>query len=355
VSVRRVSGSVAARPSAGLAPVLAVVTILVATACGPARDPGAPRASDRSPVTTPVASPWRTVGDSRSFEPVLARNGAVVVSRVDPEVMLVGGSVPQASLVLLDPDGTTRVLADDAAYGTAPAFSPDGTQLAFVTERAIDVLDVAGGGRTPIVRCDPPGCTGLGAPAWSPDGTQLAFVSARAGGAGLWTVPARGGEPRLLTERQIRGAPAWSPDGATIAVISGRVQLIDARSGEVAAQVALPGGVRGGAVAWTPDARALVVTARIDGVEGLWVVAIDGSAPPRLLSGCPDPGCTDVGPVMAPDGRSVLFTRARCELAGGDCSTGDLFVVPIEGGSARPFDEGPSLDCCAAWQPRPQS
>ena len=56
------------------------------------------------------------------------------------------------------------------------------------------------------------------APAWSPDGTRLAFLRADGGPAQLWLLPAGGGEPEQLTSLPLgAGAPVWSPDGTKIA------------------------------------------------------------------------------------------------------------------------------------------
>jgi dipeptidyl aminopeptidase/acylaminoacyl peptidase/CubicO group peptidase (beta-lactamase class C family) len=56
------------------------------------------------------------------------------------------------------------------------------------------------------------------APAWSPDGTQVAFLRADAGAAQVWLLPADGGEPEQVTTLPLgAGAPVWSPDGTKIA------------------------------------------------------------------------------------------------------------------------------------------
>ncbi len=54
-------------------------------------------------------------------------------------------------------------------------------------------------------------------PRWSPDGTKLAFVSDRGGDRQIWIMPTTGGEAYQLTKMR-RGAsnPVWSPDGTKI-------------------------------------------------------------------------------------------------------------------------------------------
>ena len=52
------------------------------------------------------------------------------------------------------------------------------------------------------------------APRWSPDGRTLGFISTREGGAQIWRLPARGGEPNKLTKFEPGVADfLWSPDG----------------------------------------------------------------------------------------------------------------------------------------------
>jgi dipeptidyl aminopeptidase/acylaminoacyl peptidase len=60
-----------------------------------------------------------------------------------------------------------------------------------------------------------------GAPAWSPDGTTLAFSSARTGTSQIFTMPAAGGSAVQVTN-EVAGAfnPAWSADGTTIVFTS---------------------------------------------------------------------------------------------------------------------------------------
>ena len=86
-------------------------------------------------------------------------------------------------------------------------------------------------------------------PAWSPDGTTIAFASARGDDwdiellTDIYTVPAGGGEPKRLTPNDSAyGAPAYSADGALLAVKwapggfdfprHSQIAVVDAATGE---------------------------------------------------------------------------------------------------------------------------
>lgn len=283
--------------------------------------------------------------------------GAIAFIRSVPDRSMSDGIVPAASLMLLPVDGDPRVL--DAAARATPAWSPDGSTLAYLGRGGLWLL-TQGGEPERLTRCHPSTCFGDGPPGWSPDGGRVAFSSDREGGVGLWTVAAAGGEPAALAgDLRVQGSPSWSPDGSTIAVIATaaggkRVVLVDATSGEVTETLAPEGIDLGGTVAWSPDGELLLVDGAATGptpdVEGVFVVRPDGSDL-RSLTTCADPGCIDVFPMWSPDGTRVLFTRGRCDALGSDCYSGDLFEISAGGGRPEQLTGGPSLDCCAAWQP----
>src|SRR5215471_9971588 len=80
---------------------------------------------------------------------------------------------------------------------------------------ALHLLDVDTGARRQLTS----GTGSDGSPAWSPDGSQIAFVSDRAGAPQVFVISPDGGEARQVTELEkgVSGAPAWSPDGTRLA------------------------------------------------------------------------------------------------------------------------------------------
>ena len=102
-----------------------------------------------------------------------------------------------------------------------PTATADGGTIAFQAVGRIYVQDVEGGAPR---RLTPSTFEPLEfAPAWSPDGRTLAFVTWDDTGRGhVWKVPARGGAPvRLTKEPGDYVDPVWSPDGRSVVVARG--------------------------------------------------------------------------------------------------------------------------------------
>jgi Tol biopolymer transport system component len=115
-----------------------------------------------------------------------------------------------------------RVTRHDAGDVVHPAVSPDGRWIAYyrVVEDQRDVYIVSMDGVSPVPFTNDPGSDIQ--PGWSPDGSQLAFTSDRDGRFHIWVAPVANGRPagpaRQITRGRAREmAPEWSPDGAWIA------------------------------------------------------------------------------------------------------------------------------------------
>lgn len=102
------------------------------------------------------------------------------------------------------------------------AFSPDGNSLAFFARqgrsRKLVLLSVLKGKITDVIEL---GVSQPSAPAWSPDGTQVAFAAYRDGRFDIFAADVRDGTVSRITDDDIYdGAPVYSPDGNSIVLTS---------------------------------------------------------------------------------------------------------------------------------------
>ncbi|MFN7914173.1 MAG: winged helix-turn-helix domain-containing protein [Vicinamibacterales bacterium] len=111
----------------------------------------------------------------------------------------------------------TAQFTTGAGVDGTPAFSYDGTAMAFSSDRSgafeIYVQSLAPGASPAPLTHD--GRHNV-QPAWSPDGQFIAYH--QAAGGGVWLIPSRGGSARRIAD--VGSRPAWSPDGRWIAVQS---------------------------------------------------------------------------------------------------------------------------------------
>ncbi|HQN39477.1 MAG TPA: peptidase S41, partial [Thermoanaerobaculia bacterium] len=121
---------------------------------------------------------------------------------------------------LLAPAPATATIAGEALWLRTPAISPDGQSVVFSYRGDLWRVPAAGGAATPLTVS----AAYETAPVWSPDGTQIAFASDRYGDFDLFVMPATGGEATRLTFHSADDLPtSFTPDGRAVLFSSARL------------------------------------------------------------------------------------------------------------------------------------
>ena len=176
-----------------------------------------------------------------------------------------------------------RQLRPGREWQTAPAWSPDGTRIAFLLDSNLHTMAADGSDPRSIA----PGISGIyEPPAWSPDGTRLAFRgSARSWReVSLYVVDADGSNLTLVADGA-EGAPAWSPDGTRIAFLQDGALQPTPLGRDVLYIFELDGGAltklaKGpfGPLLWSPGSDEVygLRSSPVDPDRGLFAVAVGG-------------------------------------------------------------------------------
>ena len=265
-----------------------------------------------------------------------------------------------------------------------PAISPDGRRVAF----AVRETNWADNAYETEIRIGQAGSLGgprqltnaaksSSLPAWSPDGTWVAFISDRSETRQLYRLSIEGGEAEALTagDEDVT-AFAWSPDGTHVAYtmtdpVTAAMKERAAKFGEythedrdhrmaqlhvvdVATRTTKPltaGAFVVGAFDWSPDGTRIAFDHRLNSDAGssgsadISVVEVaSGRTTPLVTQDGPDSN-----PRFSPDGRQIVFQSAMAKPFY-FFENGALAVVSATGGAPESitgrFDENPQL---VAW------
>jgi Tol biopolymer transport system component len=320
--------------------------------------------------------------DTVSPGPATAAKIAFAANPTGEETPFEGGTMPNYEIYLANADGSdlTR-LTNDPGGDVGPAWSPDGSRIAFVRGSVEDIES----GKTFIyvMNADGTGQTRLAeglSPFWSPDGKSITFIAQQEQENEVWNpdiyvMSAEGADQTMLTRSDAQeffgfspflgsnSTSPWSPDGKRLAFSRATFEPGE-EEGQMEATLefyvmnADGSGQRrltdkqGIFAGWSPDDKKVlfIFSAGMAGSEEegvqLYVIGADGSGEKLLLE---LPGQNPQGfPVWSPDGTRIAYTADR---GGKDA----IYVMNADGSGATPVTSGAGDGCDGlygtSWSP----
>jgi hypothetical protein len=230
-----------------------------------------------APTATPVPTPTPVPVPTPILPP--GGNGKIAFQRNANEIFV------------MNPDGSSQInLTNTQAQEWYPAWSPDGTKIAFSRNDDIYVMNANGSNPTRLTS----GAIRDDEPAWSPDGSKIAFTSFRDNNFEIFVMNANGSNQINLTNSPANDTqPAWSPDGGKIAFTRNDAVYVMGADGSNPTLLASPGSEP----AWSPDGSKIALTRG----DRVYVMSAYGTNTVSLT--------TPIAfhPAWSPDGTKIVF------------------------------------------------
>lgn len=259
----------------------------------------------------------------------------------------------------MDADGNNELrLTGEISYDDQPTFSPDGSTLAFITDRDgnFEIYTMPGTGGVPTRITNNPAADGF--PAYSPNGTKIAFVRGDLRNPStfeIYVMNADGSnQTRLTNDSVIDGVPSWSPDGTRIVFMSGGSSVFDPNSFEIYVMNAdgtnrtrlTTNSIVDGQPSYSPDGTKILFASgdamSPNGIE-IFVMNANGTNRTPLTNN----SVTDGFPIWSQDGTKIIFARGSIA----DEKTVELYIMNADGSGQTKLTNNAVLDWFPAWQP----
>jgi Tol biopolymer transport system component len=210
----------------------------------------------------------------------------------------------------MNPDGTNPInITNSAGFDQQPAWSPDGTKIAFVSDRGgnFDIWTMNADGSNPVNRSSNGGSDQR--PQWSPDGSKIAFDTNRDGNSDIYVMNADGtNQVNLTSSPAYDYGPTWSPDGTQIAFQSGSdISKIDVNGSNLVNLTNDGTSYFDYAPNWAPDGTRIVFYRQSSGggFSHIWTMNVDGTNTTQITI----TAASDYLPAWSPDGTQITFGR----------------------------------------------
>lgn len=255
---------------------------------------------------------------------------------------------------VINDDGTSlQQLTNLGGRNDDPVWSPDGSKIAFVSDRNSDNDDIYvmnSDGTDPKRVTTYPGADRE--PAWSPDGKRIVFTRwlTDAQKPVLFTMNADGSNQSQLTDGW-DSQPDWSPDGSKIAFTryyttgmhsDTDIFIIDITGTNPVNLTNLPSNES--RPAWSPDGKKIAfVSNKNDQYIGqIWMVNADGSGGSTQITH----DATDADhPSFSPDGRSIVYSRVENTVT----LSINLWIVKVDIADVYRLTNNPTIDASPDW------
>ncbi|MCI0710380.1 MAG: DUF5050 domain-containing protein [Chloroflexi bacterium] len=237
---------------------------------------------------------------------VEAQNGGLIaVQRVVGE----DGSVDPEIVVYRDPeDDDFENLTNTPGDDVMPDWSPDGSQIAFVSYRdgnaEVYVMDSDGENITRLTTSE---TAKESYPAWSPDGSQIAYASDSDGDFEIYVINTDGsGEPVQITDNAANDSyPAWSSDNR-IAFASNRdgnfeIYRMDSDGGNLQRLTEHEGDDFN--PSWSPDSQQIIFINQTPEARDIFKINADGTQLVNLT----ESDINEFSPSWTPDGSTIIY------------------------------------------------